>query len=206
MATNSKKTTSKPTTKNTSAKKETKKAEVKDSVISNSDLTSKKPEKTVEKKKLTLADVKLTDLVEVQSCAYGKLIYLSKKTGYKIIWNNFGESEYLTVEELLSMRNGQRKFFENQWLIIAGENADDVINFLQLEKYYKNISSLDDFDEIFNYSPDEISGILEKLSDGTKETVARRAYALVQSGELDSKKIIDVIENITGYEISKEEK
>ena len=156
---------------------------------------------TPARKRLTLADVPLTELVEVQSCFYGKLIYVSKKTGYVIEWNEFGTTQYVPVEELLTMRNTQPTFFSNQWVRIIGENAVDVINFLQLEKYYSKTIGFDSFDDIFNGSPQKIKEIVSSFTDSMKESFARYTYSLMQSGGLDSLKKIEAVETATGFEL-----
>ena len=79
---------------------------------------------------------KLTDKVCVTSCFYGSLTYINKHTGFTVEWDHFGDTAYMTVDELIAMRNGQRAFFENQWVLLTGDNADAGIEFLQLEKYF----------------------------------------------------------------------
>lgn len=152
-------------------------------------------------KKIGLPKVSLNDLVEVQSCVYGELIYVSKQTGNRILWDDFGSSNPMTIQELLDMRNAQRKFFEAVWITLVGDNAQSVIDYLQVGRFYNKISSIDDFDEIFNYDPADIPSIVGNMSASMKEIIARRAYALVQDGALDSRRMIDAIESATGFEI-----
>lgn len=154
------------------------------------------------RKKLTLADVPLTELVEVQSCFYGNLIYASKKTGYRIEWNEFGATQYVSVEDLLAMRNSQPAFFKNQWIRLTGDNAADVINFLQLEKYYSKTAGFDSFDDIFKLTPAKIEDIVSTFTDSMKESFARYTYSVLNEGELDlTIKKIEAIEKATGFEI-----
>lgn len=154
------------------------------------------------RKKLTLADVPLTELVEVQSCFYGNLIYVSKKTGYRIEWNEFGATQYVSVEDLLAMRNSQPAFFKNQWIRLTGDNAADVINFLQLEKYYSKTAGFDSFDDIFKLTPAKIEDIVSTFTDSMKESFARYTYSVLSEGELDlTIKKIEAIEKATGFEI-----
>lgn len=154
------------------------------------------------RKKLTLADVPLTELVEVQSCFYGNLIYVSKKTGYRIEWNEFGATQYVSVEDLLAMRNSQPAFFVNQWVRLIGDNASDVINFLQLEKYYSKTAGFDSFDDIFKLTPAKIEDVVSTFTDSMKESFARYTYSVLSEGELDlTIKKIEAIEKATGFEI-----
>lgn len=152
------------------------------------------------KKKITPVD--RNELVETRSCVYGELNYVSYSTGNRITWHTFGDTNWITVSDLMEIRNSQRAFFEKPWIVLVGDNARAVMEYLQIEKYYKTISAIESFDEIFTYSPDDIPGIVAKLSDSTKEAVARRAYALMKSGDLDSKKMITALEDSLGYDLT----
>ena len=149
-----------------------------------------------------LKPVDRNELVEVKSCVYGSLEYISYATGSSIKWETFGDTNWVTVSDLMEIRNSQRAFFEKQWIMPVGDNAGDVIAYLQLDKYYKTFSSLESFDEIFSYDPSEIPAVIAKLSDSTKETIARRAYALIESGELDSNKMITALQDALGYDLT----
>lgn len=157
-------------------------------------------EKPVARKKITPVD--RNDLVEVRSCVYGELNYVSYSTGNRITWQTFDDPNWITVADLMEMRNSQRAFFEKNWVVLVGDNAKDVMQYLQIERYYKTISTIEDIDEIFNYPVEDVPAIIEKLSDSTKETLARRAYALINSGELDSKKMINTLEDVLGYDLT----
>lgn len=160
--------------------------------------TTKKPAAPARKK---IKPVDLNELVEVQSCVYGSLDYISYGTGHKISWQTFGDSNWVTVGDLMEMRNSQRAFFEKQWIVLVGDNAPAVMQYLQIDKYYKNIKSTEDFDEIFTYDPSEIPGVVEKLSESIKETIARRAYMLIETGELNDYRVITALEETLGYDL-----
>lgn len=172
---------------------------------------AKKPAKTpaktsqdgVEKKAAATKkkEPKLTDKVCVVSCSYGSLIYVNKHTGFTVEWDHFGDSAYMTVEELIAMRNGQRAFFENQWVLLTGDNADAVIKFLQLEKYYTTITSVQDIDNLFQCTPEELPGVLSRFSSSAKETIARRAKELVDDQRLSDINVIRVLEEALGFEL-----
>jgi len=141
------------------------------------------------------------EIIDVQSCTYGELIYVSKKNGYTILWDDFGCVNPVTVGDLIDMRNGQKKFFEEPWIVLTGDRAPIIMEYLQIAKYYNNFNKIEDFDEIFSYEPDELKSVVSSMSDSMKEVVARRAYALVHEGSLDSNKLIVAIEESTGYKI-----
>lgn len=172
---------------------------------------AKKPAKTpaktsqegVEKKTTATKkkEPKLTDKVCVTSCFYGSLTYINKHTGFTVEWDHFGDTAYMTVDELIAMRNGQRAFFENQWVLLTGDNADAVIEFLQLEKYFDTITSVQDIDNLFSCSPEELPGVLSRFNHSAKETIARRAKELVDSRQLSDINVIRVLEELLGFEL-----
>lgn len=166
----------------------------------------KPAKKTVTKKaaapaRKKIKPVDLNELVEVQSCVYGSMDYISYGTGHKISWQTFGDTNWVTVGDLMEMRNSQRAFFEKHWIVLVGDNAPAVMQYLQIDKYYKTIKSTEDFDEIFNYEPEEISGVVANLSESIKETLARRAYMLIESGDLRDYRVITALEDALGYDL-----
>ena len=160
--------------------------------------TAAKPATATSRQKKAVKD---DDTADVRSCVVGKLTWKSAKTGYKVIWDEFGTSNPMTVEELRDMRNGSRKFFENNWVVIEGDNAEDILKYLQIDKYYKDFSSIEDIDLIFEYEPDEAEAVIKKLGYGLKEVVARRASVLKSEGLLDSVKMIEAVERASGFTI-----
>lgn len=158
-----------------------------------------KAEKPTKRKPLPKLD--LNELVEVESCFHGTLNFVSSKTGRRAAWSGFGATDYLTVEDLLSMRNTQPAFFKNNWIILTGDNADSVFEYLQLGRFYKDYRSLEDFAELFSMSPEELKDALERMNSEAKENVARHAYSLIQEGELDSVRLIEIIEDATGFNL-----
>ena len=145
--------------------------------------------------------VDLQELVEVQSCTYGTLYYRAPD-GNEVRWKTFGDVAWMTVGDLMIMRNSQRDFFEEQLICLCGDNAMEVLEYLQVDKYYKDIKDTTSFDIIFEADPAEVPAMIEKLSDGAKETLARRAYAKVQNNELDSVKMVKVLEEALGYDLT----
>ena len=149
----------------------------------------------VEKKPIyrTLRKVSPDELVDVQSCTYGNML--------RVEWEDFGDIQTMTVGELQIMKGSQPLFFERKLIMIVGENAKDVIDYLQLNKYYADFGSIDEIDAIFEASPEEIKRIVANLPDKAIETIARRAYALIEDGTIDSQRVINALQDSLGYEL-----
>ena len=143
--------------------------------------------------RITQKEIPLNTLVEVRSGFHGVLTYESKKTGYKIIFENFGDTEYMELQELIAARNSSKKYFEKNWFLIDDK---EILEFLNVDKYYKNAINVEDFDNIFNKSEKEIRNIINKMSKGQKEILINRAIRKIEDGTIDSRKIINALEEV----------
>jgi hypothetical protein len=162
------------------------------------------------KKEISIRNIPLSTEVWVSNNCYNELNYISKNTGFRSTWDNFGNPQPMSLEELLIMRNTQRKFFERPWIKINGFidsdyneifSVEEILDFLQVKQYYKNSLCPDNIDEIFKLSTEEIEKRVPNMSSGTKATIVVRANDLVEKGELDSLKVILTLEKILNCEI-----
>lgn len=138
-------------------------------------------------------------MVECRSGVSGNLIYKSSlNPGYVVEWSGLGEIQEMEYRELVSMRGNQRRFFEENWILI-----DDpaVIKKLGVGRYYQNSLSTDDFEDVFNMSADEIKEIVPTLPGGTKDAIASEAKKKIDSGELDSRSAIKALEDSLDVEL-----
>lgn len=131
-------------------------------------------------------------LIECKCGVYGSLIYKSTlNPGYVVEWSEFGEVQDIEYRELVAMRGSQKRFFEDNWILIEDQ---DVLHKLGVERYYKNALTTENFDKVFKMSADEIQKIVPTLSAGTKDAIKLKAYELVKSGELDSVSAVKALE------------
>ena len=136
--------------------------------------------------------------VPVRNGFNGKLIYVSRKSGERYVWEHFGDEQDMELRELRSAKTSYKAFYENNWFLI-----DDpaVIAYLGVERYYANALSYDEFDSLFEMRPEEIEDRINKLSKGQKSSVAYRAKQLIKEGKIDSIKAINVLEKSLGIEL-----
>ena len=128
----------------------------------------------------------------------GKLIYNGKRSGEHIEWEYFGEEQDMTLQELKNVKGSDRAFFENNWFMI---DDPEVLEYLGVEKYYKNALKHDEFDELFEKSVEEIKEIVSRLSRGQRKSVIYRAKQLIENKEIDSIKTIDALEECLSVEL-----
>ena len=143
-------------------------------------------------------EIDSTQYVIVRNGFQGRLIYQSRRTGEVFEWNEFGAEQEMELRELLNAKNSKKKFFINNWFMF---DEDWIIDYLGLRQYYKNAIPIDDFDDIFDKSAEELKSIISKLSDGQKKSVAYRAKELIAENKIDSLSVISAIEDALGIEL-----
>jgi hypothetical protein len=155
---------------------------------------------SVKKKKIPL-----DTMIPVKSGVNGILVYVSRKTGYEITWEEYGAIEYVEMSDLLAMRNTDKSFYENNWIYFEDTDeysSTDCYKFLDVYKYYDESIVGNDLNSLFLKEPDEIKAICEKLSKGLRNTVASLARTKIDDGTLDSNKRISALEEVLDIELS----
>lgn len=156
--------------------------------------------KTINKTPIIKEKRDLSEMILVKNNTQGKLVYVSKRNaGYEIEWDCFGSDNYMELSELVSMRNSYPRYFQDCWVVIDDKS---VIEYLGVEKYYENMIDMSNFDDIFSQTPSQLIKTLGKLPETMKKSVSKRAKQLINTGELDSIKIIKTIEEILKVDLS----
>ena len=165
--------------------------------------SDKEETSAVAKKIQSSVRIPLDTIVPVICNTVGGAFYSSKKImGYTVEWEDIGSVEYMELGELSSMKNTDKRFFEDNWIDDTEEyTASELYDFLKVSKYYKNVLTPDNIDEIFTYPKDEIVKTISTLSRGMKETIAVRAKQKLDENTLD-KNIIDILESSLGIQFT----
>ncbi len=174
----------------------------------NTDLQIKNEESV---QRLDVHHLPLSTLVWVKSNCYGELIYISSKTGFSTSWESYGSRQAMSLEELIIMRNSTNFFKKNRVVIDSFQDSEyeylytveEILDFLNVKQYYKDAICPKNIDDIFKFSPSDIEKRVPKMSNGVKTTITIRANELIQSGELDSLKVISALEKALNCELSR---
>lgn len=137
--------------------------------------------------------------VPVRSVTENGLTYVSKASGLTTTWSNFGDEQWLEVEELIRMKSSSPVFLTNPWIVIDDE---EMVDYLGLKSIYDKIIAVDELEGFFNLPVTEIESILKTAPKGTKQLVSSKARKLVEAGELDSNKVIKVLEQSLEIDLS----
>lgn len=136
-------------------------------------------------------DIDPEQYVTVKNGFQGRLIYKSKRTGERFVWDSFGDEQEMTLQELKNAKNSSKSFFENNWFMF---DEGWIVDYLGIGKYYKHAIRLEDFDEIFEHTADEIREIVGEMSEGQKKSLAYRAGTMIAEGKIDSNRVITALE------------
>lgn len=139
-----------------------------------------------------------TMYVTVRNGFNGMLVYRSNRTGEVFTWADFGTEQEMELQELKNAKNNYKVFFENNWFLIDDQ---EVIEYLGLERFYRNALSYDEFDDLFTMTPSDIASRIALLSEGQKASVRYRARKLIADGVIDSLKVIDALEKSLDVEL-----
>ena len=150
-----------------------------------------KTDKTDKKNKVITKVFDDNEYISVKNGFNGKLVYISKRTGEKFIWEAFGDEQEIELRELKNAKNSKKQFYIKNWFMF---DDPEIIDYLGVGQYYKFSLKLSEFDKIFDKEAGALKDALDKLPQGQKKSLAYRARKLIASGEIDSKKKIAVIE------------
>jgi len=148
-------------------------------------------------------------LIKVKSNFYGKLYYKNLVTQERIIWENQGEIQTMTLRELRAMRTQQAGFFRNQWLIIVGvaDGEDckatpyDICKSLTITDFYKNFIDPSEYESICEWNESEINERVSLLSPASKENLIVALNQYISDGRLDSIRRIKAFEKALDCEL-----
>ena len=153
---------------------------------------------STDKKQLIPKDIDPNQYVTVRNGFQGRLVYKSKRTGERFVWDSFGAEQDMELSELKNARNSNKKFFINNWFMF-----DDpwIVDYLGMKQYYRSAISIQDFDKLFEKPASELENVISELSDGQKKSLAYRARQLIAEGGIDSNKLISMLERQLGVEL-----
>ena len=160
--------------------------------------TGNKTEARTSKKPIIPKDIDASQYVTVRNGFQGRLVYKSKKTGETYIWDEYGAEQEMELRELRNAKNSYKTFFVNNWFMF---DEDWVVDYLGLNKYYKNAIPIDNFDAIFELKPVDLKKKIEGLSKGQKRSVAYRANELINEGKIDSLSVINTLEEALNIDL-----
>ncbi len=151
---------------------------------------------TVRQKKV---QIDRDELVRCRNITGGRLTYISKKTGLQVIWTEHDDYEEIDVGELLTMKSSQPKFLNKPWIVVEDE---EVAEYLGLKQLYKDMADTEDLDAFFDKPTQEMSVILDKIPQGTKDAIAVTARKKIEDETLYDNRKIKLLEDKLKIDLS----
>ncbi|MBD8839482.1 hypothetical protein IFU39_16845 [Paenibacillus sp. CFBP 13594] len=131
-------------------------------------------------------------LVPIVSRVKGGLTYKSSRTHQIYRFDEFGDEQVMELSELRTMLSSQRSFLQRGWLEILDE---EIVQYLNIEKFQTNIITDDDIEILFMSTPDEVKEVLNVATTNTKRVVFGFAREKYINGELTNIHLIKAIED-----------
>ena len=139
--------------------------------------------------------------IDVMSNFAGELVYISPKTSETIKWATLGEINPMTMDELNTMKNTHRKFFERGWVKPVGEFSNEAIAQLRLTEYYKDFIDVSKLRSLFGLPKEEIVKYVTATKPAIRDTIAIAIQSMIEAEELVDLKVIRAFEEAIGYKL-----
>ena len=136
----------------------------------------------------------------------GNLFYRCPKTNSVFDLYEYGDTDYITVDQLLAMNNSNRKILKELWIILLdviteGVEIEDVWTYLGVDNLYNDIIKPEDVDGFIKKSPEnKFKNALNKMNKVLATKVIERAIVLYKNGELNSVTKINILKEFTNNE------
>lgn len=138
--------------------------------------------------------------ISCRSVVSGELVYISRRTHNQIDWDEYGAIQYITVEELMTMKSQQKSFLVRPWIIIEDE---DVVDYLGLRSVYDSIVPLEDLEGfLLNSDLSQLAIDIQKAPRGIKELLADKAREMIVNETLHDTRVIKILNNELNIDLS----
>lgn len=137
-------------------------------------------------------------VVEVMNNTSGRLVYVSPRSMITWVWEEYGSTDLMTIQELLTMRSSQSKFFTEQWVMVQDQ---EVIDYLKLNRYFEKTLTPDELEDFFYLPIDEMEKILADSNAGQKALIAATAKMKYENGTFADVNKIKMMERKLDYMI-----
>lgn len=141
------------------------------------------------------------DEVIVTSCI-DNVVFISPKSNMKYRWAKTGDSEILTIDEILVMESESERFLHTPWLRVDDRRIIEAFN---LEKIYYTIDTVNDIQKLLTLSENEIIRLFENIPyscrNSYKQNIYDRIYMEIKTQKLTDLRIIQSLEKALNIEL-----
>ena len=136
----------------------------------------------------------------------GGLFYRCPKTHAVYDMQEYGDEDYITVEQLMIMNNTSRKMLKELWVLLidtADEEVEieDVIKYLGLDGLYNDEVAPEDIEDfIIKSKDDKFEKSLNKMGKTLQGKVIEQSILLFREGKLNSFSKMSMLKEFTDNE------
>lgn len=129
--------------------------------------------------------------------------YQDKKTMNTYKMSNYGDIDYITVDELLRMKNTSPRILTEYMILLVDVlddeiNIDDVVRHLGLTMYYDKVFSTEEVDEmLIKYPFAKFEKLFKPLNDFYKAKIIERAVDLFKEKKFTDYQKMQLIKEVT---------
>lgn len=141
------------------------------------------------------------DLIPCRSVVQGELIYISKKTGNRYIWSNYGDITEVEYQDLMGLRARRSRFVFGPLFIIEDEELLEEARWKTVKEVYDNLYSVSDIYEVLELPNDQFRVALEKMSKSFRKAVCSEVSRRLDEGLFDSIQKVKIIDEICNTDL-----
>ena len=101
--------------------------------------------------------------VVVRSVSSGVVGWKSEKTKIFYSWVNYGDTEILTIGDILEMENRSKKFLHTPWLVVEDDEVNEALGLIEKKE---EVEVFEDFETFLELPISEIKNSLSKVEKG----------------------------------------
>ena len=131
--------------------------------------------------------------VVIRSVSMGTVGFQSRKTGMFYKWVNFGDTEVLTVGEILEMENSSKDFLHTPYLVVEDDEVNEALGLFDVKD---DVEVFDDIETFLELSSKEIKEHLSKLDKTYLRNVGGKIQQAIDDGILTDVRKIREIEKL----------
>lgn len=164
--------------------------------------TQEKKDKSVVKlSKKYLREKYKNETITLVNVTSGSVTYKSPKGGYPYVWAGYGDTDEISIDDLLVMPT---KYLTSPWLMIIDQEGD-IVETLGLGKYYKFMNLLEEIEDIENVDFDALEEAVKTFSHSREfvNKVSTRVQEKIDNGELKDIYKMMKLEKILGKDLLK---
>jgi hypothetical protein len=155
-------------------------------------------EETLESASEEYVQINDNDMVQVMSGTFGELTHRSQHTGRAWVFQKFGQTNRMPFIELVNIHNNDPSTLENCHIVILNNKVAEHFNLVEV---YKNIIKPKDLDSLFEKSVEELEAMVSAMPHSMKLTFVSRAKELYKQDKLDSRALVNFIQNTFGFSL-----